>query len=106
MTDKAENGAAPLVEVRDIVKHFGSVVALGGVSLSVNKGQAKINQASLIVINQKDVRRFNITVNDSVIVSILQCVRDLSDHFRGVGKRERLILKKGFERFSLHILGN
>jgi len=39
MNEKAENGAVPLVEVRDMVKHFGSVVALGGVSLSVKSGQ-------------------------------------------------------------------
>lgn len=29
----------PLVEVRDLVKHFGSVIALNGVSISVNAGQ-------------------------------------------------------------------
>lgn len=39
MANKTANGETPLVDVRDIVKHFGSVVALGGVSLSVNKGQ-------------------------------------------------------------------
>ncbi len=32
-------GSAPLIEVRDIVKHFGSVIALNGVSMSVEAGQ-------------------------------------------------------------------
>ena len=31
--------AAPLIEMRDIEKHFGSVIALGGVSLTVNAGE-------------------------------------------------------------------
>ena len=31
--------SAPLIEVRDIVKHFGSVIALNGVSLTVNSGE-------------------------------------------------------------------
>ena len=30
---------APLVEMRDIVKHFGHVIALGGVSLKVHAGE-------------------------------------------------------------------
>ncbi|MBF9233341.1 ATP-binding cassette domain-containing protein [Microvirga alba] len=30
---------APLIETRDIVKHFGSVIALSGVSMSVNRGE-------------------------------------------------------------------
>ena len=30
---------APLIEVRDIVKHFGSVIALSGVSLKVSAGE-------------------------------------------------------------------
>lgn len=30
---------APLIEVRDIVKHFGSVIALSGVSLEVSAGE-------------------------------------------------------------------
>ncbi len=30
---------APLIEMRDIEKHFGSVIALGGVSLTVNGGE-------------------------------------------------------------------
>jgi simple sugar transport system ATP-binding protein len=37
------NGAAlievPLIEVRDLVKHFGSVIALAGVSMSVGRGE-------------------------------------------------------------------
>ena len=32
-------GGAALIEVRNIVKHFGPVVALAGVSLSVNAGE-------------------------------------------------------------------
>ena len=32
-------GGAPLIEVRDISKHFGSVIALSGVSLTVAAGQ-------------------------------------------------------------------
>jgi simple sugar transport system ATP-binding protein len=31
--------AAPLIEVRDLVKHFGPVVALSGVSLRVDRGE-------------------------------------------------------------------
>ncbi|MHC5652816.1 ATP-binding cassette domain-containing protein [Stappia sp. ICDLI1TA098] len=31
--------AAPLIEVRDLVKHFGSVIALGGVSMKVHAGE-------------------------------------------------------------------
>ena len=31
--------SAPLIDVRDIVKHFGSVIALNGVSLTVNSGE-------------------------------------------------------------------
>jgi simple sugar transport system ATP-binding protein len=31
--------AAPLVEVRDIVKHFGAVIALSGVSMKVHAGE-------------------------------------------------------------------
>ena len=30
---------APLIEIRDLVKHFGSVIALSGVSLSVHRGE-------------------------------------------------------------------
>ena len=37
LTQRAtETQAAPLVEMRDIVKHFGHVIALGGVSLKVH----------------------------------------------------------------------
>jgi simple sugar transport system ATP-binding protein len=35
MTDKG----TPLIEVRDLVKHFGRVIALGGVSLKVHSGE-------------------------------------------------------------------
>ena len=31
--------SAPLIEMRDIEKHFGSVIALGGVSLTLNAGE-------------------------------------------------------------------
>ena len=31
---------APLIEVRNIVKHFGSVIALAGVSMTVHRGEA------------------------------------------------------------------
>ena len=37
--DTAPAAAAPLIEVRDIVKHFGHVVALTGVSLGVSAGE-------------------------------------------------------------------
>src|ERR671921_2782376 len=30
---------APLIEIRNLVKHFGSVIALSGVSLNVNRGE-------------------------------------------------------------------
>ena len=32
-------GEAPIIEVRDLVKHFGSVIALNGVSLKVSSGE-------------------------------------------------------------------
>jgi simple sugar transport system ATP-binding protein len=35
----SSGGGAPLVEVRDLVKHFGPVVALAGVSLAVYAGE-------------------------------------------------------------------
>ena len=38
MTDAAPE-QTPLIEVRDIVKHFGSVIALSGVSLKVSAGE-------------------------------------------------------------------
>jgi simple sugar transport system ATP-binding protein len=38
-TPQVMPAAAPLIEVRDIVKHFGHVVALAGVSLMVNAGE-------------------------------------------------------------------
>jgi simple sugar transport system ATP-binding protein len=31
--------AAPLIEIRDLVKHYGPVIALAGVSMSVNAGE-------------------------------------------------------------------
>ncbi|HYO29251.1 MAG TPA: ATP-binding cassette domain-containing protein [Thermomicrobiales bacterium] len=33
------NGTTPLLEVRDVSKHFGSVIALSGVSMSVHAGE-------------------------------------------------------------------
>src|SRR5271170_4368312 len=36
---RAAKSAAPLIEVRNIVKHFGPVVALAGVSMNVMAGQ-------------------------------------------------------------------
>jgi simple sugar transport system ATP-binding protein len=39
MSDASANGPAPLIDVRNIVKHFGSVIALSGVSLSVGGGE-------------------------------------------------------------------
>ncbi|WP_112662209.1 ATP-binding cassette domain-containing protein [Microvirga flavescens] len=30
---------APLIDVRDVVKHFGSVIALSGISMTVNRGE-------------------------------------------------------------------
>lgn len=33
------NDAAPLIEVRDLIKHFGSVIALNGVSMKVHAGE-------------------------------------------------------------------
>ncbi len=35
----AANNAGALIDVRNVVKHFGSVIALAGVSMSVNRGQ-------------------------------------------------------------------
>ena len=31
--------AAPIIEVKNIVKHFGSVIALSGVSMTVGRGE-------------------------------------------------------------------
>src|SRR6516164_440498 len=39
MSDTNANGRAPIIDVRNIVKHFGPVVALSGVSLTVRQGQ-------------------------------------------------------------------
>ena len=38
MAKKIASGA-PLIDVRNITKHFGSVIALNGVSLLVNSGE-------------------------------------------------------------------
>ena len=35
----SNGGGAPLIEVRDVEKHFGSVIALAGVSMVVNSGE-------------------------------------------------------------------
>ena len=35
----ANSASIPVVEVRDIVKHYGSVIALSGVSMSVARGE-------------------------------------------------------------------
>jgi simple sugar transport system ATP-binding protein len=39
MIDRADGGAPPLVELRDIVKRFGSVIALNGVTMKVHAGE-------------------------------------------------------------------
>ncbi|WP_445679353.1 ATP-binding cassette domain-containing protein [Radicibacter daui] len=39
MADTKNHQAAPIIEVRDIVKHYGSVIALSGVSMHVSKGE-------------------------------------------------------------------
>jgi simple sugar transport system ATP-binding protein len=39
MTDASANGRAPLIDVRNIVKHFGPVIALSGVSIAVRPGE-------------------------------------------------------------------
>ncbi|WP_420347932.1 ATP-binding cassette domain-containing protein [Pelagibius sp.] len=44
MTDLSSNGTSPngtdvLIDVRNVVKHFGSVIALAGVSMTVRRGQ-------------------------------------------------------------------
>ena len=39
MADSKNNPATPIIEVRDIVKHYGSVIALSGVSMHVSKGE-------------------------------------------------------------------
>ncbi len=38
-TNGTNGGGTPLIDVRNIVKHFGSVIALSGVSMAVNEGQ-------------------------------------------------------------------
>ena len=37
---------APLIDIRNLVKHFGSVIALSGVSLTVNRGEMLVWTAS------------------------------------------------------------
>src|SRR5271170_6992190 len=39
MSDTNANGRAPIIDVRNIVKHFGPVIALSGVSISVRAGE-------------------------------------------------------------------
>ena len=39
MTDRTNGDAPPLVELRDIVKRFGSVIALNGVTMKVHAGE-------------------------------------------------------------------
>jgi simple sugar transport system ATP-binding protein len=39
MAEAHPNGSVPLIEVRDIVKHFGSVIALSGISMLVSRGE-------------------------------------------------------------------
>ncbi|HIC80521.1 MAG TPA: sugar ABC transporter ATP-binding protein, partial [Kiloniellaceae bacterium] len=38
-TSSGSNGAEVLIDVRNVVKHFGSVIALAGVSMTVRRGQ-------------------------------------------------------------------
>ena len=39
MAETTNTAAVPVIEVRDIVKHFGSVIALSGISMKVNRGE-------------------------------------------------------------------
>src|ERR1700722_15967823 len=39
MSDTNVSGRPPIIEVRNIVKHFGPVIALSGVSISVGGGE-------------------------------------------------------------------
>jgi simple sugar transport system ATP-binding protein len=39
MADRSDGGAPPLVELRDIVKRFGSVIALNGVTMKVHASE-------------------------------------------------------------------
>ncbi len=39
MAESGNGGTQPLIELRDIQKHFGSVIALAGVSISVQPGE-------------------------------------------------------------------
>ncbi len=39
MADRTDGNAAPIVELRDIVKRFGSVIALNGVTMMVHAGE-------------------------------------------------------------------
>jgi ABC-type sugar transport system ATPase subunit len=39
MADRSNGGAPPLVELREIVKRFGSVIALNGVTMKVHAGE-------------------------------------------------------------------
>ena len=39
MTDHQSEAAPPVIEVKNIVKHYGSVIALSGVSMKVSRGE-------------------------------------------------------------------
>ena len=39
MAETTNTAAVPVIEVKDIVKHFGSVIALSGISMKVNRGE-------------------------------------------------------------------
>jgi simple sugar transport system ATP-binding protein len=39
MAEAHSNGSVPLIEVREIVKHFGSVIALSGISMMVSRSE-------------------------------------------------------------------
>ena len=39
MTDAASPATTPVIDVRNIVKHYGSVIALSGISLTLNRGE-------------------------------------------------------------------
>ena len=39
MTDSKAETAPPVIEVRNVVKHYGSVIALSGISMQVSEGE-------------------------------------------------------------------
>ena len=58
-------------------------------------GQAEVSESGIFVLIQKDILRFNVSVNNVALVQIVDSFKYLSENF----PLERLV---GFERVRLH----